>query len=299
LAIWGDASAAMVVRFTGSSGFLKIRLDEPAKIAAVGMLDRQGHGPIVIVPPFHEPIEISFIAEAVVQKPDTRANTASALRVPVAVVLPDHHGVADLLTALGSPSLDHASSVWEDAVPSVVEGSGSADVAADMLLKKFDRPAEALLAAHFLLRFLPERLPLDWADNLMKAHPTAADGPVIAAWSRITGVSSIKQDKKRCDKEFKERIRVALSRPTVFFARTRYLLCDALRMLELETADPAPTDFLDHGAHAGGLEAFWGSNPLTPGSRAALPISCPRTIVARVRARSTGFAALHGLSRHS
>jgi hypothetical protein len=140
----------------------------------------------------------------------------------------------------------------------------------------------------------------------MRAHPTAADGPVIAAWSRVSGVqsgaagsASSVQDKRQCDAEFKERIREALTRPTVLFARTRYLLCDALRMLSLETGDPSPTDFLDHGAHAGGLEAFWGSNPSTPGSRPARPVAEPRTIVARVRARSTGFTGLHGLSRRS
>ena len=41
------------------------------------------------------------------------------------------------------------------------------------------------MAAHYLLRFLPKRLPVHWADILARALPEAADGPAIAAWAHI------------------------------------------------------------------------------------------------------------------
>lgn len=61
-----------------------------------------------------------------------------------------------------------------------------ADIAIELLLDKFQQRAETLLAAHYLLRFLPKRLPIPWADNLVRAMPDAADGPVIAIWARLT-----------------------------------------------------------------------------------------------------------------
>jgi hypothetical protein len=136
-----------------------------------------------------------------------------------------------------------------------------------MLIDKFQRPAEALLAAHYLLRFLPGQLPIGWADNLSRALPSAMDGPVIAAWARLhnrpTGISD-----KKFDIEFRECIDLALSRPVTLFARTRALLFDALRLIQDPGALLEKTrqeEYRRFGADAGGLESFWGGGPASPG----------------------------------
>jgi hypothetical protein len=62
---------------------------------------------------------------------------------------------------------------------------------------KVEHPTEALLGAHYLLRFLPNRLPLAWADNLSIAYPKAADGPVIAAWLRLTSNAEVRRSQTK------------------------------------------------------------------------------------------------------
>jgi len=58
-----------------------------------------------------------------------------------------------------------------------------------------------------------------------------------------------------------------LQRPKVLFARTRLLLAKGLSLRpQKENEDAAKVlPFLDYGAQAGGLEAFWGRGPFSPG----------------------------------
>jgi hypothetical protein len=268
LVVWGNAASVTAVPFSAPASFFKVSIAQPPKVKAIGLLDRKGVGPIVIVPPFREGIDISFIGECLQARAASRDANPSAMRAPVAVILPQQSATADLLSVLASPALDHADSYWEDSIHHLARMPK--DIPIGMLLEKFQYPGEALLAAHYLLRFMPEELPLLWADNLGRALRDAADGPVIAAWARLSaGEGRVPdRDPKTCDREFQERIELALARPRVLFARTRRLLNDGLRLLpslRSVTPRPAPADFLDYGAHAGGLEAFWGSSPTRPG----------------------------------
>jgi hypothetical protein len=295
LVVWGNSSRVQVAEFSHPASFLKFSICEPRKVLAIGLVDQDGTGPIVIVPPFRRRLDISFVGESLTAKPTDVETGASAVRMPVAVVLPEEEPVADLLAAIGSPTIDHAKSVWDDSVQALT--GEPVEHATQMLMHKFHAPGEALLAAHYLLRFMPEALPLSWADNLMRADPTAADGPVIAAWARLSDRSgrSGPADRATCDREFQERIEEALRRPRLLFARSRRLLQDGLRLLpDLRqiARENAPAKFLDYGAHAGGLEAFWGSGPARPGVEPAPPGGEAGVVVGEVQRQGPTFVEI-------
>lgn len=242
--------------------FLKIRMNRPSCLA-LGLLNEKGAGPIVMIPPFDEPLSITFPAECLLPVV-SRYSGVSTQRALVALVTPDDPHIADLLTALGSVSVEHTDAIW-----------GQNADALRYVYEKYDDPAKALIGAHYLLRFLPDKLPIAWADNLSRLLPDAADGPVIAAWLRLKSQSEEVQkiDPKTLGGTIDRLFSDALSRPIAWFARTRRLLIDGLPLAPEATRQvasrdkPEASDYLDYGAHAGGLEAFWGRHPFGPGSR--------------------------------
>jgi hypothetical protein len=59
---------------------------------------------------------------------------------------------------------------------------------------------------------------------------------------------------------------MAIASRVVLFARTRALLADGLRLLPIPLRNRIdPAVYLNYGAHAGGLESFWGRDRRTPG----------------------------------
>lgn len=257
------ASDANVLVGHGPS-FLKIRTQPD--FLAVGVLDDRGFGPIVMTPPFRKPIHVTFLAEALAARAAARYLNPSGQRTVVALVTPEEPAVADLLAALGSVAVEHAGDLWD-------QYSGHYTNALGYLKAKFNCPAEALLAGHYLLRYLPDRLPLSWADNLRHAFPQAADGPAIAAWLRLRSRAEnvTAREPKQLHAEFRRFLEEALSRRIVWFARGRRLLVDGLNLEKPSPVSPRgqsdPKDYYDYGAHAGGLEAFWGAHPFSPGQR--------------------------------
>jgi hypothetical protein len=260
-----QSSAPAKISFDGRSSFLKI--EPQANCCAVGLLNEKGFGPIIMSPPFRRPLHITFLAQGLVARAAARYSNPSGYRAPVALASPTDAAVSDLLTALGSTSVEHTTSLWEQNHNAIGYVAG-----------KFSHPAEALLGAHYLLRFLPDQLPLAWADNLGRAFPAAADGPVIAAWLRLLSrseeVLKIKPDV--LEQQVRQQLEQALSRQVALFARTRRLLVDGMRFLSgspnleiLQKEHRDPATYLNYGAHAGGLEAFWGTNPLAPGTKAS------------------------------
>jgi hypothetical protein len=266
-----DSSAAreMVKGTHLSEDFLKISLNAHAAPASLGLLDENGFGPIVSVPPFADGVEVTFLAKGLLVRAADRARTPGGRRVPVALVTPNDPAAADLLSGLAAPEAPPAAAIWEQSVSHwVPDLAAHADVAVDSLLNKFLRPAEALLAAHYLLRFMPERLAVPWADNLVSAMPDAADGPVIAIWARLTNRPAHLTDAD-IDQAIDSNAALALQRPVTLFARTRTLLSDALRLTsDRITAESRMRQgrFQRFGADAGGLECFWGGNPERPGA---------------------------------
>ncbi|HEX7945848.1 MAG TPA: hypothetical protein VF495_14340, partial [Phenylobacterium sp.] len=195
-----------------------------------------------------------------------RAVNLGGLRAPVALVTPANTAVADLLAALVNPGTVDTTELWKQTGGQLAQSQFGAEQL-EVLLEKYDRPAEALLAAHYLLRFLPEMLPLDWADKLLSVAPTAADGPVIAAWMRMAsppeGWSS-----ERIDEEVDDLVRLALARPVTLFARTRSLLFDALSLTRDKTRQHGRRRLIPYrrySAFAGGFECIWGASPSHPG----------------------------------
>lgn len=253
--------------FEKGLSFLKVKTERHC--LAVGLLDETGFGPIVMTPPFRNSLYITFVAECLAVRAAARYLNPSGQRALVALATPEEAPVADLLTALGSIALDHAAALWD-------QQSASPTNAVDFVSGKFENPAEALLGAHYLLRFLPEQLPLAWADNLGQAFPSAADGPVIAAWLRMTSTAKdvVSLDPTKLHVDVQRFLALALKRPITWFARTRRLLVDGCRIEKFKTLQNRsatsalhPAAYLDYGAHAGGLEAFWGAHPFSPGMR--------------------------------
>ena len=272
------------------SSFLKVRIESGC--LAVGLVDRDGFGPIVMTPPFQKPLDVTFLAEGIATRAAKRYLNPSAHRAPVALATPTEPIVADLLAAIGCPPVDDPQALWEQNVRSFDD--------AGWLSGKSACPTGILLAAHYLLRFLPDRLPLRLVDDLTAALPDAADGPVIGAWLRLLSsadeINAIDPD--IIDRQVHDLLAVALTRRTTLFRRTRRLLTKALRLeseLQLpETnrrraaVEPGPADFLNHGAHAGGLEAFWGTGPFSPGPQARSSI-LPSRDIGSVKLRGTTF----------
>jgi hypothetical protein len=262
---WPNQSLSQIgaAHFNFEKGRSVLKVVAEPHCLALGLLDEAGFGPIVMTPPFRRRLHVTFLAECLHLRAAARYLNPSGQRSLVALVTPEEPEVADLLSALSSVELEHAGSLWD-------QNQASPTNAQDFVYEKFQHPAEALLGAHFLLRFLPDRLPLGWADNLRHAFPEAADGPVIAAWLRMTSRSPeiSSHNPKDLHREVERLLGNAIEQPICWFARTRRLLNDGLRLENIDCrtfplSDPAP--YLDYGAHAGGLEAFWGTHPFSPG----------------------------------
>ncbi|MCS3476097.1 DNA/RNA endonuclease G (NUC1)/V8-like Glu-specific endopeptidase [Bradyrhizobium elkanii] len=230
---------------------------------AIGFLNEEGIGPIVMTPPFTQQLHIAFPAECLLSQAAARYSNPSGQRALVALVTHEDPMITDLLTALGSPQVEHSEALW-----------AQNSQALEYVYNKYEDPAKALVGAHYLLRFLPDKLPSAWTDNLSRILADAADGPVIAGWLRLRCGSrnarkvTPKQLAKQADAQFAE----ARRRPVTWFARTRRLLVDSksltvpnVRRGRTKPGAVSPSDYLDYGAHAGGLEAFWGRHPFSPG----------------------------------
>lgn len=283
----GDASV-VIAKLDVSRDFLSLSIRPPRRTTSVGLLDETGFGPVVVVPPFREPVRLTFLAAAVTSPAADRDRNPGGRRERVALVTLDNPAAADLLGALAAPRTPPAEALWSQAAPGLDLDDPLVrhDAPLNLLREKFERPAEALLAAHYLLRFLPERLPLAWADNLVRALPSAADGPVLAAWARMLCPGG-DQDRD-VDRKIQELLREALRRPGVLFARTRTLLIQGLRFApEIAAAGhQAHEAFRRAGAEAGGLEAYWGGHPTSAGKPHPLRLGEPW---ARVRLDDDGF----------
>lgn len=251
-------------------GYLRTRLHGHHAARALSLVDSGGHGPFVIVPPFADGVDVSFLADGLTARasPD-RVENPSAVRIPVAVALPRDPRCADLLAALTSGGLPGADALWE----------GISDDAFGLLHHKVSDPGAAALGAHFLIRFAARRAPVDWLENLMEVLPHAADGPTLLAWRYITAGG--KQGAKVERKKIRSLLREASRRPVHLFGRSRVLLGQASRLYgpfrrarHESVANPRRPDngaFLDVAAEAGGLEAFWGSSPRWPYPRSSPP----------------------------
>jgi len=247
-----------------SGSFAKIAVDSRAKASAVGVLNEKGFGPVVIVPSFRQQTEITIIAKALKQMASDRTANPSGMRAPVVLATPQNPEVADILQAVGAPFVDGAEILWAQSAR-MLDGDERPGGATDLVRHKFDRPTEALLGAHYLLRFCPHLLPPDWANNLIDAAPEMADGPVVAAWLLILGFGQ-ESDDKSIDRRLDELLKIAVSRHVTLFARTRFLLNEALRLQKTPLRDGLIVRrFLQFGANAGGLECFWGTDPGNPG----------------------------------
>lgn len=252
----------------GEGEFLRVAV-RSSKPLALGLLHDGNLGPIVIVPPFRDGIDVTFLASGVEMDENAdRVANPSALRVPVALALPNNLSMADLLVGLTASSFSRAMSVWDNAS---YDGEGNGDSALDLLLHKFQDPAAACLGALYLARFAPERLPIAWLRNLHNIWPDVAETSLLIAWSRaITGDQGVTWTTSITD-----HLRDASRARCILFARTRVQLLQLSRLygpymrarqIKVSTRRRARAgDFLDYAADAGGLEAFWGRSPNTPG----------------------------------
>jgi hypothetical protein len=157
-----------------SEQFWKISVDashiagQPERGLCVGILDKTGLGPLVMLPPFADLFEITFLTKGLAAFATDRGTTPGQQRVPVALATLSRPAVADLLSALAAPNATAAAAsaevIWSQVTPELVSSPDAhVDYVLGLLLDKFQRPAEALVAAHYLLRYMPNRLPLHWA----------------------------------------------------------------------------------------------------------------------------------------
>lgn len=251
------------------SGFLQLRFWQTDVPIALGLLDSVGFGPIVIVPPFKNGIDITFLAEGLTSGSlGRRLANPSAIRTPVALAVPQDRQLADILIALTAPALPRAAQLWD----AVVEAAGSPADNAHLLLKdKYSDPTAAIMSALFLARFAPTRAPMAWLHNLNALTQDVADSAYLLAWAAMTRPS----DTPTNAKTIRGLLRTAQRRPLLYFSRTRAQLVQAARLygpwtrsrrLDLSSPrQPREGDFLDVAADAGGLEAFWGASPSRPG----------------------------------
>lgn len=233
---------------------------------ALGLLGQDGFGPIVIVPPFAQGVDVTFLAAGVAMVDSAeRANNPSAVRVPVALSVPRAPGLADLLLGLNAGILPNATEI-------LAAGRGQdASAALDHLASKFSDPAAAILGAVFLARFAPLRLPLPWLRNLNRILPDIADSWLLLAWARsVQG-----DDGLAWDMTITEQLRRATTCRCTYLSRSRAQLGMLMlrygphpraRQEAVSTPRRSRTgDYLNFGADAGGLEAFWGRSPTRPG----------------------------------
>lgn len=284
-----------------SEDFLQVHLDNyctgnggapQQEPIAIGMLGQDGFGPIVIVPPFRQGVDLTFLAAGVAM-PDSadREANPSAVRVPVALAVPRDPGLADLLIGLNAPVLPNASAIWE-------AGRGShPEQALMMLAEKFEDPAAAVLGALFLARFAPSQVPISWLRNLNGILPDVADTWLLLAWMRVTQGDG----KLDWDMSVTQMLRRASQCRCVYFSRTRFQLAKLsyrygplprARQEEVQAPRRARTgDYLNFAADAGGLEAFWGYSPTRPGMEASYPVNKPNG--PRISMRKGKFVSLN------
>jgi hypothetical protein len=178
LRIWAarnsDSGALASAHYHVDAGASFLKITTRPGCFAVGFLNQDGIGPIVMTPPFHDPLHLTFPAECLLPQVAPRYVNPSGQRALVAIVTHDDPMIADLLTALGSAQVEHSEALW-------TQNSQALQYVYD----KYEDPAKALVGAHYLLRFLPDQLPLEWVDNLSRILGDAADGPVIAGWLRL------------------------------------------------------------------------------------------------------------------
>lgn len=269
-------SQAPLGKINQSGEFLKLTINaqpvgsgQIGDILCFGLLDQSGFGPLVIVPPFTVPVELTFVAKGVSARADDRATSPGQQRVPVALFTPGDHAVADFLSALAAPAPASAEALWNQVAPSLAGGETAVAQALDALFLKFERPVEALAAAHFVLRFMPNRLPVQWAENLVRVQPLLSDGPVISAWAMIYNRPANATDAE-VDAAVARNVALALERPITAFARSRALLFEARHLVPddatAQSRWQAEETFRRAGAAAGGLESYWGKAPDAPGS---------------------------------
>lgn len=256
-----------------SGDFIKMRVPavlprmlDRHPILAVGLLDASGLGPVVCLPPLADPGELTFVLAGVKVRIADRDATGQQ-RVPVALFSPGLRPIADLMSSLAAPDTPLAATIWDQVVPGLVpDAGGDVELVLRSLLDK-GYHAEALIVAHYLLRFLPKRLPVAGAERLVGALPSAADGPIIAAWAWIQNRPKHADDGE-VDAAVSRLVARALARPVSLFARTRTLLFEARHFVERDGSGGAPwrrvAGFRRAGAAAGGLECFWGSSPDRP-----------------------------------
>ena len=260
------------ITFTKSSDFLKISGHLPYfpfwsfGATAIGLLNEDGFGPIVILPFWNNWFEVTFIAKAIGLRASDRWAAGTGERVPVAMVQTGWSAGDDMLSALSGATGRMAEGVWQEASEELNFKALKEDPRL-IAQRKFVEPAPALLASHFLLRFMPEQLPKRWANNLRRAAPEAADGPVIAAWRLLASGKDLKGSPDRLKARLADLANEALARPVTYYSRTRGLLVDLLRYVP----EPNPgqvqrlQSFRRYGADAGGFDCFWGASPTQPG----------------------------------
>jgi hypothetical protein len=232
---------------------------------AIGILNDGGFGPIVIVPPLSEGIDVTFLAAGVAMEENAdRATNPSAVRVPVALSVPRNSGLSDLLVGVNAAALPNATEILQQG------RGGDALSALDFVSRKFEDSAAAVLGGLFLARFAPSKLPLAWLRNLNSILPDVADTWVLLAWVRSTQGDG----DWRWEMSITEQLRHATGCRCTMFNRSRYQLNQLSRRYgpysrarqdEVTTPRrPRVGDFLDFSADAGGLEAFWGYSPTRP-----------------------------------
>ncbi|CAN7686416.1 hypothetical protein LJR234_005731 [Mesorhizobium amorphae] len=242
---------------------IRIIADHPM---AVGLLNERGFGAIVIVPPFTGGVDVTFVAAGVALAHGAdRINNPSSLRVPVAYATPNDPLLADLLVGLAAPALPNALSFLPEA------GTGNIGAAVSYFRDKYRDSAAGVLGALFLARFAPTKLPTEWLKNLRELLPDIADTALLLAW-----VQAEQGDPDEGQASVAELLRKASASQCVLFARTRFQLTQMThrygplprarkKKRVLSRRRPRAGDFLDFGADAGGLEAFWGVSPYRPG----------------------------------
>ncbi len=239
---------------------LSVRFDaqfasEDARPRAVGLVDEQGFGPIVIVPPFQDGSTVVFEADALsCQSAAHRAGNPSASKVPVGQVFPKGGLASDLLPLIEAPAVPDAELLWDG------QGMGGGiNRAVDAVWTERKDTATGLLAAHFLARFLPQHLPVRWLIDLAERSPDVADGPTLLAARYVEGT-----DREVGQGEVTELLQDALKRPVHLFAPSRALLLRLTRSFgptRRSSVTDDPADFVGVAADAGGVECYWAFSP--------------------------------------
>ncbi|MBZ9735762.1 hypothetical protein LB534_20310 [Mesorhizobium sp. CA18] len=252
-------------QIVGDGDVLKIALTAEFPVA-IGLLNEGGFGSIVVVPPLAGGVDITFVAAGVdLAGGADRINNPSSIRVPVAIPMPRDPALADLLAGLSAPALPDALSLLPE--------SGAANISAAIraFRQKYDNSTSAVLGALFLDRFAPTKLSIKWLRNLYRLLPDIGDTALLLA----TAHAAQEQPSEKVDTLIRELLHRAVSSHCFLFARSRSQLSQMLHRYGFSSRAPKRKkeeiqrryigQFLDFGADAGGLEAFWGISPYFPG----------------------------------